>query len=208
MVNECGQVMEQQSISISKAGMQTNLPARASILAAANPRSGRYDIHRTPIDNINLDQALLSRFDLLFLLLDTPDVVKDAELARHVLHVHQGGTHPKLVFETFNVEFMRAYVETVILLRTTKKRSVVVIRESQAKSYAPTVSDDVARMIQEHYVHIRNCDDDRTKEYTPPSPRTLLSIIRLSQALARIRFSNVIQPTDFHEVATAPTIFI
>merc|ERR1712072_1416451 len=83
------EVMEQQTISIAKAGITTTLNARTSILAAANPLMGRYNIKRSPEENIDLPTALLSRFDLLFLLLDVPDRDHDANLARHVLHVHQ-----------------------------------------------------------------------------------------------------------------------
>jgi DNA replication licensing factor MCM7 len=72
------EVMEQQTISISKAGITTTLNARASILAAANPQYGRYNPRMKPTDNINLPAALLSRFDLLFLLLDKPNI--DADL--------------------------------------------------------------------------------------------------------------------------------
>lgn len=71
------EVMEQQTISISKAGITTTLNARSSILAAANPQYGRYNPRMKPTDNINLPAALLSRFDLLFLLLDKPNMETD-----------------------------------------------------------------------------------------------------------------------------------
>lgn len=81
--------MEQQTISIAKAGITTTLNARTSILAAANPLYGRYDRKLTPHRNINLPAALLSRFDLIFILLDSADEGKDVELARHIGLVHQ-----------------------------------------------------------------------------------------------------------------------
>lgn len=83
------EVMEQQTVSISKAGLTTTLNARTSILAAANPQYGRYDVRKTPMQNMNLPAALLSRFDVQFLLLDKADRELDAQLARHVLKVHQ-----------------------------------------------------------------------------------------------------------------------
>ena len=89
------EVMEQQTISISKAGITTTLNARTSILAAANPQYGRYNVKMKATDNINLPAALLSRFDLLFLLLDTPSIESDLRLAQHVTHVHQYLQHPK-----------------------------------------------------------------------------------------------------------------
>ena len=86
------EVMEQQTISISKAGITTTLNARTCILAAANPLHGRYNTRRSPNENINLPYALLSRFDILFLLLDRPNADEDGQLASHVLNVHRTGT--------------------------------------------------------------------------------------------------------------------
>merc|ERR1719434_669373 len=82
------EVMEQQSVSIAKAGITTTLNTRTTIIAAANPQYGRYDPYRSPVENIDLPPALLSRFDLLFLLLDTVDPDKDRQLALHVTKVH------------------------------------------------------------------------------------------------------------------------
>ena len=83
------EVMEQQTISIAKAGITTSLNARTSILAAANPLYGRYNKSISAQKNINLPAALLSRFDLIFILLDTYDYSKDMELATHIGNVHK-----------------------------------------------------------------------------------------------------------------------
>lgn len=80
--------MEQQSVSIAKAGITTTLNTRTTVLAAANPLYGRYNPYKSPVENIDLPAALLSRFDLLFLLLDTVDNDKDRMLAIHVCKVH------------------------------------------------------------------------------------------------------------------------
>jgi DNA replication licensing factor MCM7 len=101
------EVMEQQTISISKAGITTTLNARTSILAAANPHYGRYNPARSPTENINLPAALLSRFDLLFLILDKASMDDDARLAQHVTYVHQHGHHPELGFEPVDATLMR-----------------------------------------------------------------------------------------------------
>merc|ERR1712113_43937 len=74
------EVMEQQSISIAKAGITTTLNCRTTVLAAANPIYGRYNPYKSPVENVDLPAALLSRFDLLFLLLDTVDQEKDSRL--------------------------------------------------------------------------------------------------------------------------------
>ena len=83
------EVMEQQTISIAKAGITTSLNARTSILAAANPVYGRYDRTKSPHDNIGLSYSLLSRFDLVCILLDKPNNEKDMKLAIHITHLHQ-----------------------------------------------------------------------------------------------------------------------
>lgn len=101
------EVMEQQTISISKAGITTTLNARTSILAAANPLYGRYNPKISPVENINLPAALLSRFDVLFLILDTPNREDDERLAQHVAYVHMHSTHPDLDFEPIDPTLMR-----------------------------------------------------------------------------------------------------
>ena len=104
------EVMEQQTVSIAKAGITTRLNARTSVLAAANPIYGRYNKKLTPHQNINLPAALLSRFDLIHLLLDKPDASLDESLAKHVAFVHQHNRHPDLDFDPLSANFVRAYV--------------------------------------------------------------------------------------------------
>merc|ERR1712212_1156572 len=83
------EVMEQQTISIAKAGIMTSLNARVSILAAANPAYGRYNPKKSIEHNIQLPAALLSRFDLLWLIQDKPEREMDLRLAKHITYVHQ-----------------------------------------------------------------------------------------------------------------------
>lgn len=87
--------MEQQTVSIAKAGITTSLNARASILAAANPLYGRYNRRESAQKNINLPAALLSRFDLIFILLDEADLNRDKQLAQHIGKVHQTTKAPE-----------------------------------------------------------------------------------------------------------------
>jgi len=104
------EVMEQQTISISKAGITTTLNARTSILAAANPLYGRYNQKLSPVDNVNLPAALLSRFDVMFLILDKPSQDDDERLAQHVTYVHTHSAPPKLEFDPVDTVIMRHYI--------------------------------------------------------------------------------------------------
>jgi len=183
------EVMEQQTVSIAKGGITTTLNARTGVLAAANPAYGRYNLKRSPSENINMPAALLSRFDLMFLLLDTVDEDADLALARHVGYVHQHGKHPTLDFVALDSTFIRSYV-------------------SQARRYSPHIPEPLTSYITRCYISLRQDDlgDDahggatgRGNGASYTTARTLLSILRLSQALARLRFDEEVIQEDVDE---------
>ncbi|EMC91405.1 hypothetical protein BAUCODRAFT_127305 [Baudoinia panamericana UAMH 10762] len=179
------EVMEQQTISISKAGITTTLNARTSILAAANPLYGRYNPRISPVENINLPAALLSRFDILFLILDTPSRETDEELARHVTHVHIHNKHPEPqgAGHIFSPNEVRQWV-------------------ARARSFRPVVTKQVSDYLVGAYVRLRQQqkrDEAGKKTFTYTSPRTLLGILRISQALARLRFADEVITDDVDE---------
>ncbi|KAL7909239.1 MCM2/3/5 family domain-containing protein [Trichoderma velutinum] len=179
------EVMEQQTISISKAGISTSLNARTSILAAANPVYGRYNPRISPVENINLPAALLSRFDILFLLLDTPTRDTDEQLAKHVTFVHMNSRHPDL--GTDNVVFSPHEVRSYV---------------AQARTYRPVVPESVSEYMIKTYVRLRDQQqraEKKGKQFTHTTPRTLLGVVRLAQALARLRFSNQVTQDDVDE---------
>lgn len=177
------EVMEQQTISISKAGINTTLNARASILAAANPLYGRYNPRLSHLENINLPAALLSRFDLMFLLLDMPNRETDEKLAEHVTFVHMHNRQPELDFEPIDSTRMREFI-------------------GYAKSKRPVMTPEINEKVVQSYIRMRQ--DSKlavgTKhQFGQATPRTLLAIIRLSQALAKLRFSDAVDHEDVEE---------
>ncbi|CCD24204.1 DNA replication licensing factor MCM7 NDAI_0C05450 [Naumovozyma dairenensis CBS 421] len=177
------EVMEQQTISISKAGINTTLNARASILAAANPLYGRYNPRLSPLENINLPAALLSRFDILFLLLDTPNRDNDEKLAHHVAFVHMHQKQPDLDFVPIEPSRMREYIAV-------------------AKSKRPVMNETVNEYMIQAYIRLRQ-DSKREMDskfsFGQATPRTLLGIIRLSQALAKLRLADSVDVDDVEE---------
>lgn len=177
------EVMEQQTISISKAGISTTLNARTSILAAANPLYGRYNPKLSPAENINLPAALLSRFDLVFLLLDTPSRESDEQLASHVAYVHMHSHHPALEFEPIPPNIILQYI-------------------SIARQHRPVVPKEVADHVVAAYVKMRQIhkrDAETKRAFAHTTPRTLLGILRIAQAHARLRFANIVEIGDVEE---------
>ena len=190
------EVMEQQTISISKAGISTTLNARTSILSAANPLYGRYNPRLSPVENINLPAALLSRFDVLFLLLDTPSRELDAKLAEHVAYVHMHSRHPDIA----PAPPSKAKADDLpnVVFSPHEVRSYV----AQARTFRPVVPEPVSEYLVKTYVRMREFQrrsEKRGKQFAHTTPRTLLGVIRLAQALARLRFSNEVEQADVDE---------
>ncbi|XP_041974157.1 DNA replication licensing factor Mcm7 [Aricia agestis] len=175
------EVMEQQTISIAKAGIMTCLNARVSILAAANPAYGRYNPRRTIEQNIQLPAALLSRFDLLWLIQDRPNREKDLELAKHIAYVHQHCAQPAATGggRALSMRLVRRYV-------------------ALARRKEPVVPRALADYIVSSYVELRR-EARNARDVTFTSARNLLAILRLSTALARLRLSDVVEKEDVSE---------
>eukprot|EP01053_Blabericola_migrator_P004245 Blabericola_migrator_1__4244@NODE_22_length_22262_cov_139_742014_g19_i0_p3_GENE_NODE_22_length_22262_cov_139_742014_g19_i0NODE_22_length_22262_cov_139_742014_g19_i0_p3_ORF_typecomplete_len778_score93_55MCM/PF00493_23/1_5e93MCM_OB/PF17207_3/2e26MCM_lid/PF17855_1/4_3e18Mg_chelatase/PF01078_21/1_6e10AAA_3/PF07726_11/1_4e06AAA_3/PF07726_11/8_5e03MCM_N/PF14551_6/1_1e05MCM_N/PF14551_6/3_6e03AAA_5/PF07728_14/0_00013Sigma54_activat/PF00158_26/3_2e03Sigma54_activat/PF00158_26/0_047Sigma54_activat/PF00158 len=186
------EVMEQQTVSISKAGLIATLNARTTILAAANPIFGRYDITKSAVTNIGLPAALLSRFDIVFLLLDkAASFNKDVEMAKYLLKVHKNKS-----VDLIETEEGGAYKP----FTPNEVRAVI----NRAKSYTPKMSKELAESVVEQYVKLRLKDREErgsVDENTYTTARTLFALLRLSQARARLRFSNTIELSDFEEAA-------
>ncbi|XP_055374090.1 DNA replication licensing factor Mcm7 [Condylostylus longicornis] len=173
------EVMEQQTISIAKAGIMTTLNARVSILAAANPAFGRYNARRTIEQNIQLPAALLSRFDLLWLIQDKPDRDNDLRLAKHITFVHSHGKQPPSRIKSLDMGLMRRYL-------------------ALCKRINPVIPIELTDYIVNAYVELRR-EARNNKDMTFTSARNLLGILRLSTALARLRLAEKVEKDDVTE---------
>ncbi|KAI8911962.1 hypothetical protein PhCBS80983_g03226 [Powellomyces hirtus] len=176
------EAMEQQTISIAKAGITTILNSRTSVLAAANPVFGRYDDMKSPGENIDFQSTILSRFDLIFIVKDEHNEVRDATIARHVLQVHMN-THVKEreAAGDIDIQKMRSYI-------------------SYCKTKcAPRLTEEAAKKLSSHFVEMRskarsfaNPADGATtatKSAVPITVRQLEAIIRISESLAKLRLA-------------------
>jgi DNA replication licensing factor MCM5 len=192
------EAMEQQTISIAKAGITTVLNTRTSILAAANPVFGRYDDYKTPDENIEFGTTILSRFDCIFILKDKsgPD---DALMARHVLSVHQNKPKEEAVTEEqpwSTDDLGRSPVLPVHVIRR-------YVQYAKSRVH-PTLSDTAARQLSKYYVNarkeVRQFEQSTLKRSPIPiTVRQLEAIIRLSEALARMELSSSVRDAHVEE---------
>lgn len=168
------EAMEQQTISISKAGIQATLNARTSILAAANPVAGRYDRSRTLKQNLTMTAPIMSRFDLFFVVLDECEESSDFNVARFIVGVHRGGA------AAMPVEFSEGQLQRYI--RAARKINPTIIPESRA-------------VLVESYKRLRQADSTGgARSSYRITVRQLESLIRLSEALARLHLDDIIRP--------------
>lgn len=159
------EAMEQQTISIAKAGIQATLNARTSILAAANPIGGRYDRRKTLRQNIAMTAPIMSRFDLFFVILDECDEQTDYSVARHILNVH------RLRDEAFTPDFAPEQIQRYI---------------KYARAIKPKLTAEAAELLVERYRQLRQSDATGAGASYRMTVRQLESMIRLSEALARL----------------------
>uniref|UniRef100_A0A3P9K0Q7 DNA helicase MCM8 n=1 Tax=Oryzias latipes TaxID=8090 RepID=A0A3P9K0Q7_ORYLA len=207
------EAMEQQSVSLAKAGIVSSLPARTSVVAAANPVGGHYNRGKTVSENLKMGSALLSRFDVVFLLLDIPDESHDRCLSEHVMANRAGkGRSSGAVVTRANGES-----ETSILLQhsdmplserlqvpagqTLDLIPACLLRKyiSYARQYVhPTLSPEAAQTLQDFYLSLRSqaCSADST----PITTRQLESLIRLTEARAKLELREMATRGDAEDV--------
>lgn len=218
------EVMEQGKVTIAKAGIQAKLNARCSVFAAANPVYGRYDPFKTPMENIAMQDSLLSRFDLIFVILDTIETENDRIIADHVIRMHRyrapneqdGDVLPfgcdVDLLTTLNQEESHEtelqvydkYDPTLHGPVRNKKQKFVNLMFMRkyihlAKGLKPILTKEAADMIAEEYTKLRNQDNlenEHLARTQPVTARCLETLIRLATAHAKSRLSNKIEIKD------------
>ncbi len=175
------EAMEQQTVSITKAGIIATLNARTSILASANPVESRYNSRMSVVENIKLPPTLLSRFDLIYLILDKPNAEQDRRLARHLVSLYYSDDVIR--------EQKRGTVDQKFL-----KDYLLYARHN----IQPEVGDAAVEVLVEGYLSMRSMGGRGSKTISA-TPRQLESLIRISQALAKMRLDPVVTDDDVRE---------
>jgi replicative DNA helicase Mcm len=191
------QALEQQEISISKAGINATLKSRCALLGAANPVMGRFDRFQPIADQIDLSPPLISRFDLIFIVTDTPDEEKDAQLADHILQTNYAGevyTQSQENGEESPDEDMAQEA----LEKVTPEVGLELLQKYIAyaqRTCFPVLSGRAKERLEEYYVSLRG---EGTKENSPipVTARKLESLVRIAEASARIRLSETVTEAD------------
>ncbi|KAI9291576.1 MCM-domain-containing protein [Neoconidiobolus thromboides FSU 785] len=172
------EAMEQQTISIAKAGITTMLNSRTSVLAAANPIYGRYDDLRTPGENIDFQTTILSRFDMIFIVRDLLDRERDITIAKHVMNIHLNKSikENNQDGDVFDINKMKRYIAFA------KTRC------------SPRLSPEAADALATNFVELRSTVSKHEAELEQRSPipitiRQLEAIVRISESLAKMTLS-------------------
>ncbi len=168
------EIMEQGTLSIAKAGIVATLNARTSVLAAANPKFGRFDSYRSIPEQIDLPPTILSRFDLIFPIKDTPKEDKDRMIAQHILR-YRSMSEDSLV-QVIDPDLLRKYISYA------------------RQNIQPELTKEAAKRIEDFYADMRRAGTEGNP--VPITPRQLESIIRLSEARARMRLSREVTVDD------------
>ncbi len=176
--------MEQQIIPIDRAGFHTTLKSECSVLAAGNPVDGRWDDYKNPGEQIGLDSALLSRFDIIYVTRDVATVERDTKISGHILKVNQAGEQI-------------ANGKTIEIKEMSREIPIDILRKWIAyskRTINPELSDEAMAVLQDYYLKIRGTNGN--KDVIHATARQLEGPIRLSEAFARVRLSNVVSEKD------------
>ena len=196
------EAMEQQTVSVAKAGINAVLRARCALLGAANPKYGRFDKYTPIAEQIDLSPTLLSRFDLIFVLTDEPDEVRDRKLAEHILKTHEIGEKLEKLRNVASVEFTKEEIdreseiaEIVPAIEPELLRKYIAYAK---RTVFPVLSEEAKQKIVEFYLSLRSRAKDNSA--VPVTARQLEALIRLAEASARLRLSDVVDREDVERV--------
>eukprot|EP01029_Cantina_marsupialis_P009013 TRINITY_DN2113_c0_g2_i1.p1 TRINITY_DN2113_c0_g2~~TRINITY_DN2113_c0_g2_i1.p1 ORF type:complete len:342 (+),score=87.45 TRINITY_DN2113_c0_g2_i1:150-1175(+) len=206
------ETMEQQQVSIAKAGIVCSLSARASVVAAANPIGGHYDNLKSVCENIKMSSPLLSRFDLVFLLRDQPDTDRDVEMSKHIIRVATGGPSrfdparsvdgKTMMMSRPTQELIVANYEEEDFTSRLHEQVQSVIRSDflstqelqnylhEAKLFQPILTDEAAKLLKDYYLDIRK--GHKEGKGLAVTTRQLESMIRLAQARAKLELMPIV----------------
>lgn len=189
------EAMEQQTISVAKAGVMATLKSRCALLAAANPKFGRFDKFEGIAQQINLSPALMSRFDLIFVLTDEPSDARDSMIAHHIGQttyageIASRGDRSREELEAV-MEVIRPAIEPEVL-----RKYIAYAR----KNVFPVLTPEARARLEGYYVSLRKQGQDTNKP-VPVTARQLEALFRLSESSARLRLSDEITGGDAERV--------
>ncbi len=170
------EALEQQQISISKANVQATLRAETTVLAAANPKFGRFDPYKVIAEQIDLPPTLINRFDLIFIIRDMPDAEHDKELAEFILRMHKGNSEEEALIKTDIIKKYVAYAKQKI---------------------KPRLTDAAIEEIKNYYLKMRSSGIKEGEiPVIPISARQLEALVRMAEASAKIRLSSRVTKKD------------
>ncbi|MGZ4913501.1 MAG: minichromosome maintenance protein MCM, partial [Halobacteriota archaeon] len=187
------EAMEQQTVSVAKAGIMANLKSRCALLGAANPRYGRFDPYESIAEQINMQPSLLSRFDLIFVLTDVPQEDKDTDIAKHILQAHFAGELASSGTSSQNdVEAAMSIIHPEIEAELLRKYV------GYAKKISPVLTEDAKQQFIDYYVGLRKQGGEGSP--IPITARQLEALVRLAEARARMRLNTWITLDDAQKV--------
>jgi len=190
-------VVLHNSISVSKAGINATLKSRCSLLGAANPKYGRFDQYEPIGEQIDLEPALVSRFDLIFTVTDEPDEEEDVNLAEHILTTNYAGELHTHRTETNTSNYTAEEVETVTdeVAPTVEPELLRKYVAYAKRNCFPTMTEEARAEIRDFYVDLRSRGADEDAP-VPVTARKLEALVRLAEASARVRLSDDIEVGD------------
>ncbi len=169
------EALEQQTISIAKANIRATLRCNTTVLGAANPKYGRFDPYTNIMKQIDFPPALVSRFDLIFIVRDIPDKKKDRLIAGHILEIHQDVSRAKT---EISEDFLKKYIAYA------------------KKNIHPELTDQAIEKLRDFYIAIRNAsgeEEEAGMKAVPITARQLEAIVRLAEAYAKIKLDNKVK---------------